>query len=88
MNIPARYCTGYLGDMGVPPPYGPMDFAGWFEAWLDGRWHTFDPRNNVPRIGRILMARGRDAADVAISTTFGPNTLKGFKVWADEVVGK
>jgi len=86
MNIPARYCTGYLGDMGVPPPYGPMDFAGWFEAWLDGRWHTFDPRNNVPRIGRILMARGRDAADVAISTTFGPNTLKGFKVWADEVV--
>jgi transglutaminase-like putative cysteine protease len=88
MNIPARYCTGYLGDMGVPPPYGPMDFAGWFEAWLDGRWYTFDPRNNVPRIGRILMARGRDAADVAISTTFGPNTLKGFKVWADEVVGK
>jgi transglutaminase-like putative cysteine protease len=88
MNIPARYCTGYLGDMGVAPPYGPMDFAGWFEAWLDGRWHTFDPRNNVPRIGRILMARGRDAADVAISTTFGPNTLKGFKVWADEVVGK
>jgi transglutaminase-like putative cysteine protease len=88
MNIPARYCTGYLGDMGVPPPYGPMDFAGWFEAWLDGRWHTFDPRNSVPRIGRILMARGRDAADVAISTTFGPNTLKGFKVWADEVAGK
>src|SRR4030095_6760956 len=88
MNIPARYCTGYLGDMGVPPPYGPMDFAGWFEAWLDGRWYAFDPRNNVPRIGRILMARGRDAADVAISTTFGPNTLNGFKVWADEVVGK
>jgi transglutaminase-like putative cysteine protease len=88
MNIPARYCTGYLGDMGVPPPYGPMDFAGWFEAWLDGRWYAFDPRNNVPRIGRILMARGRDAADVAISTTFGPNTLKGFKVWADEVIGK
>ena len=87
MNIPARYCTGYLGDIGTPPPYGPMDFAGWFEAWLDGRWYTFDPRNNEPRIGRVLMARGRDAADVAISTTFGPNTLKSFKVWTDEVVG-
>jgi len=85
MNIPARYCTGYLGDIGIPPPYGPMDFAGWFEAFLDGRWYTFDARNNVPRIGRVLMARGRDAADVAISTTFGPNTLKGFKVWTDEV---
>ncbi|MEO8005480.1 MAG: transglutaminase family protein [Betaproteobacteria bacterium] len=86
MNIPARYCTGYLGDIGMPPPYAPMDFAGWFEAWLDGQWHTFDPRNNIPRIGRILMAQGRDAADVAISTTFGPNTLSGFKVWTDEVV--
>jgi transglutaminase-like putative cysteine protease len=85
MNIPARYCTGYLGDIGIPPPYGPMDFAGWFDAYLDGHWYTFDPRNNVPRIGRILMARGRDAADVAISTTFGPNTLKSFKVWTDEV---
>jgi transglutaminase-like putative cysteine protease len=86
MNIPARYCTGYLGDIGMPPPYAPMDFAGWFEAWLDGQWHTFDPRNNIPRIGRVLMAQGRDAADVAISTTFGPNTLSGFKVWTDEVV--
>ena len=85
LNIPARYCTGYLGDMGVPPPHAPMDFAAWFEAWLDGRWYTFDPRNNVPRIGRILLARGRDAADVAISTTFGPNNLTAFKVWADEV---
>ena len=85
MNIPARYCTGYLGDMGVPPPYGPMDFAGWFEAWLDGRWYTFDARNNIPRIGRVLIARGRDAADVAISSTFGPNTLKSFKVRTDEV---
>ena len=85
MNIPARYCTGYLGDMGVAPPYGPMDFAGWFDAYLDGHWYSFDPRNNMPRIGRILMARGRDAADVAISTTFGPNTLKSFKVWTDEV---
>ncbi len=85
MNIPARYCTGYLGDFGVPSPQGPMDFAGWFEAFLDGGWHTFDPRNNVPRIGRILMARGRDAVDVAISTTFGPNTLASFTVWTDEV---
>jgi transglutaminase-like putative cysteine protease len=81
MNIPARYCTGYLGDIGVPPPYGPMDFAAWFEAYLGGRWYTFDPRNNVPRIGRVLMARGRDAIDVAIATTFGPNTLASFKVW-------
>lgn len=85
MNIPARYCTGYLGDMGAPPPYGPMDFAAWFEAYLGGRWYTFDPRNNVPRIGRVLVARGRDAIDVAITTTFGPNTLGRFKVWTDEV---
>jgi transglutaminase-like putative cysteine protease len=72
LNIPARYCTGYLGDIGVPPPYGPMDFAAWFEAFLGDAWHTFDARNNTPRIGRVLIARGRDAADVAISTTFGP----------------
>jgi transglutaminase-like putative cysteine protease len=85
MNIPARYCTGYLGDIGVPPPYGPMDFAAWFEAYVDGQWYTFDPRNNVPRIGRVLIARGRDATDVAISNTFGPNTLSGFTVWTDEV---
>ena len=85
MNIPARYCTGYLGDIGVPPPYGPMDFAAWFEVFLGGRWHTFDARNNTPRIGRVLIARGRDASDVAISSTFGPNTLTGFRVWTDEV---
>ena len=85
MNIPARYCTGYLGDIGLPPPYGPMDFAGWFEAYLGGQWYTFDPRNNVPRIGRVLIARGRDAADVAISTTFGPNTLETFAVHVDEM---
>ena len=85
MNIPARYCTGYLGDIGIPPPYGPMDFAGWFEAYLGGAWHTFDPRNNVPRIGRVLIARGRDATDVAITTTFGPNTLESFRVWTDEL---
>jgi transglutaminase-like putative cysteine protease len=85
MNIPARYCTGYLGDVGMPPPYGVMDFAGWFEAYLGGQWHTFDPRNNMPRIGRVLIARGRDAADVAITTTFGPNTLDSFLVRTDEV---
>jgi transglutaminase-like putative cysteine protease len=83
LNIPARYCTGYLGDIGVPRAPDPMDFAGWFEAYLGGRWHTFDPRNNQRRIGRILIARGRDAADVAISTTFGPNALVGFRVWTD-----
>jgi transglutaminase-like putative cysteine protease len=85
MNIPARYCTGYLGDVGMPPPYEPMDFAAWFEAYLGGNWYTFDPRNNVPRIGRVLIARGRDAADVAITTTFGPNTLESFRVWTDEI---
>ena len=85
LNIPARYCTGYLGDIGMPPPYGPMDFAGWFEAYLGGRWYTFDARNNMPRIGRVLIAQGRDAADVPITHTFGPNTLVSFKVWTDEV---
>jgi transglutaminase-like putative cysteine protease len=87
MNIPARYCTGYLSDAGMPPPYAVGDFAAWFEAWIGGRWHMFDPRNNVPRMGRILMARGRDASDVAIATTFGPYTLESFRVWTDEVVG-
>ena len=87
MNFPARYCTGYLGDIGVPPSQDPMDFSAWFDVYLGGRWYTFDARNNVPRIGRVLIARGRDAADVAISSTFGPNTLKSFKVWTDEVNG-
>lgn len=86
LNIPARYCTGYLGDVGMPPPYPVGDFAAWFEAWLGGQWHIFDPRNNVPRRGRILMARGRDACDVAITTTFGPNTLESFRVWTDEII--
>ena len=86
MNIPARYCTGYLSDIGVPPPHGVMDFAAWFEAYLGGRWHMFDPRNNKPMMGRVLIARGRDATDVAISNTFGPNILAGFTVWADEIV--
>jgi len=85
MNIPARYCTGYLGDIGIHPPDAPMDFSAWFEAYLGGHWYTFDPRNNVPRIGRVLIAHGRDAADVPISNTFGANTLTGFKVWTDEV---
>ena len=86
MNIPARYCTGYLGDIGVPASPDPMDFSGWFEVFLGGQWHTVDPRNYEPRIGRILIARGRDAADVAISTTFGPNLLSDFQVWTDELV--
>ncbi|MCC8405310.1 transglutaminase family protein [Paraburkholderia sp. MMS20-SJTN17] len=80
MNIPARYCTGYISDVGVPPPWGPMDFAAWFEAYVGGSWQTFDPRNNAPRTGRVLMARGRDAADVAISNTFGPTKLVKFDV--------
>jgi transglutaminase-like putative cysteine protease len=85
LNIPARYCTGYLGDVGTLPPYGTMDFAGWFEVFLGDRWYTFDARNNVPRIGRVLIAQGRDASDVALSSTFGPNELDGFKVWCNEV---
>jgi len=85
MNIPARYCTGYLGDIGAPPPYGVPDFAAWIEVYVGGGWYIFDPRNNVPRIGRVLIARGRDAADVAIVTTFGPNTLESFHIWTDEI---
>jgi transglutaminase-like putative cysteine protease len=79
MNIPARYCTGYLGDIGVPLSDAPMDFSAWFEAYLGGRWYTFDARHNKPRMGRILMARGRDATDVGIVTSFGPCTLASFK---------
>ncbi|MCB9497452.1 MAG: transglutaminase family protein [Fibrobacteria bacterium] len=86
MNIPARYCTGYLGDIGVAPPDGPMDFAAWFEVYLGGHWYTFDARNNTPRIGRVLIARGRDAADVPLSNTFGPNTLVSFQVVTDEIL--
>ncbi|TAJ20259.1 MAG: transglutaminase family protein [Dehalococcoidia bacterium] len=85
MNIPARYCTGYLGDMGTELPWSPGDFAAWFEAYLDDRWYTFDPRNNVPRVGRVLIARGRDAADVSLSHSFGRATLTSFKVWTDEI---
>jgi len=86
LNIPARYCTGYLPDIGVPASDAPMDFAAWFDVYLGGEWYTFDARNNTPRIGRVLMARGRDAADVAITTTFGPNTLQSFAVVAEEIV--
>jgi transglutaminase-like putative cysteine protease len=86
LNIPARYCTGYLSDIGEPQPYPPGDFAGWFEAYLGGAWHTFDPRNNKPRFGRILMAYGRDAADVALCNIFGPSVLEGFTVWTHEAV--
>src|SRR5262249_37123045 len=85
LNIPARYCTGYLGDIGVPPDPSPMDFSAWFEVYLGGRWYTFDARHNHPRIGRIVIARGRDAADVAIATTFGPAQLARFTVMTKEV---
>ncbi|NKN38752.1 transglutaminase family protein [Agrobacterium sp. a22-2] len=85
MNIPARYCTGYLGDIGVPVDVNPMDFSAWFQVYLGGNWHTVDARHNRPRIGRILMATGRDATDVALSTTFGPTTLAHFEVVTDEI---
>ena len=85
LGIPARYATGYLGDIGVPPSPSPMDFSGWFEAYLGGQWHTFDARHNTPRIGRVVMARGRDAVDVAITTSFGPAKLEKFIVYTDEV---
>ncbi len=80
MNVPARYCTGYLGDIGVPVDPAPMDFSAWFEVYMGGRWWALDARHNQPRIGRITIARGRDAADVAISTAFGAATLAEFKV--------
>jgi transglutaminase-like putative cysteine protease len=85
MNIPARYCTGYLGDIGVPLDPNPMDFSAWFEVYLGGHWHTLDARHNTPRIGRILMATGRDATDVALSTSFGPTTLTRFEVVTEEL---
>ncbi len=84
LNIPTRYCTGYITDVGMPPPYPPMDLAAWIEVYLGGRWYAFDPRNNSPRIGRILIAQGRDAADVPLTHSFGPNALTGFRVWAEE----
>ena len=83
LNIPARYVFGYIPNVGISPPSEPMDFAAWFEAYLDGRWHTFDARNNTPRIGRVVVGRGRDAVDVALVTSFGPLTLTAFEVRAD-----
>src|SRR6266436_993224 len=86
MGVPARYCTGYMGDIGIPYDPAPMDFSGWFEVYLSGRWYTFDARHNRPRIGRILMGTGRDAADVALTTSFGRMDLQKFVVISDEVV--
>lgn len=86
LNIPARYVGGYLPDIGVAPPDLPMDFCSWFEAWLGGQWWTFDPRNNEPRVGRVVIARGRDALDAAMVTTWGVADLVSMDVWADEVV--
>jgi transglutaminase-like putative cysteine protease len=85
LNIPARYVFGYIPDVGVPPPAEPMDFAAWFEAYVGGRWHTFDARNNTRRVGRVVVGRGRDAVDVALITSFGPHTLTGFHVRAEEI---
>jgi transglutaminase-like putative cysteine protease len=85
LNIPARYVFGYIPDVGVPPSPEPMDFAAWFEAYLDGRWYTFDARNNTPRVGRVVVGRGRDAVDVALITSFGPLTLTSFEVRADPI---
>jgi transglutaminase-like putative cysteine protease len=87
MNIPARYCTGYLGDIGIPAVPFPMDFSAWFEVYLGGHWYTFDARHNTPRIGRILMGIGRDATDVALSTSFGPSSLTQFNVVTEEIAG-
>jgi transglutaminase-like putative cysteine protease len=85
LNIPARYATGYLGDIAVPAAPFPMDFSAWFEVFLENRWYTFDARHNMPRVGRVLMARGRDATDVALTTSFGPANLEKFTVWTEEV---
>lgn len=85
MNIPARYVNGYLGDIGIPPVEDPMDFCAWIEVFLGGRWWTFDPRNNARRIGRVVIARGRDAADVPMINSFGPHRLESFTVWCDAV---
>lgn len=84
LNIPARYCTGYVSDIGQPPPYAEMDFAAWIEVWLGGQWWVFDPRNLTPRRGRVLIAQGRDAADVPLTHSFGANVLTGFEVWIGE----
>lgn len=85
LNIPTRYCTGYVSDVGRTPPFAPMDFAAWMEVYLGGKWWTFDPRNNDVRFGRVLIARGRDAADVPLTHTFGHHELKDFQVWIDQI---
>lgn len=85
LNIPARYCTGYISDLNQPPPYAAMDFCAWMSVYLGGRWHDFDPRNNRPMTGRVLCATGRDAADVPLTHTFGWGALNEFKVWIDEI---
>ncbi|WP_319411255.1 transglutaminase family protein [uncultured Cohaesibacter sp.] len=87
LNIPARYCTGYISDVGQGVVDAPMDFAAWMEVFLGGRWWVFDPRNNDLRFGRVLIARGRDAADVPMAHSFGQHELTGFSVWIDEVPG-
>ncbi|WP_249200484.1 transglutaminase-like domain-containing protein [Thetidibacter halocola] len=84
LNIPTRYCTGYVSDVGQPPPYAPMDFAAWMEVYLGNQWWVFDPRNNDTRFGRVLIARGRDAADVPLTHSFGQHQLTDFAVWIDE----
>ncbi len=85
LNIPARYVFGYLPDVDVPVPYDPMDFCAWFEVYLEDRWWTFDPRNNVPRTGRVVIGRGRDALDVAMVTTYGAPVLQSMTVWAEQI---
>ena len=86
LNIPARYVFGYIPDIGVPLPVEPMDFAAWFEVYLGDRWYTFDARNNTPRVGRVVVGRGRDATDVALLTSFGPHTLTDFRVHAEPIL--
>jgi transglutaminase-like putative cysteine protease len=88
LNIPARYTFGYLPDIAVEPPDVPMDFHAWFEAYLGGRWYTFDARHNVPRIGRVVIGRGRDAVDVAMATQYGSSRLNAMTVWSDEVIAE
>ena len=88
LNNPARYATGYLGDIGVPASPDPMDFSAWFEAYLEDRWWTFDARHNKPRLGRVLMATGRDASDVAITTSFGVANLKQFSVVSEQIINE
>lgn len=85
LNIPARYVNGYLGDIRIPQGDSPMDFSAWMEVYLGGQWWTFDPRNNQRRVGRIVIARGRDAADVPLINSFGQHWLKKFEVWTDEI---